>query len=145
MNTGIKEESADESDSWMTRSQFQQRSTHSFYVRRSQKCKKILTTWLTLTLLGTTSVKSARKYVGEIDPRSQFHQHFMSSFCMRRSQKRKKAQKLSIFFALLGSACAKAAYRMLMKLTPGVNFINILRAAFLPLFFCQKNTKPKCN
>jgi len=51
-----------------TRAQFHQRSTYSFYACRSQKRKKILTTWLTLTLLGTTCVKSARKYVGEIDP-----------------------------------------------------------------------------
>jgi hypothetical protein len=27
---------------------------------------------------------------------------------------------------------------MLMKLTPVVNFINILKAAFAPIFFCQK-------
>jgi secreted trypsin-like serine protease len=27
---------------------------------------------------------------------------------------------------------------------PVVNFINILRAAFPPIFFCQKITKPKC-
>ncbi len=26
-----------------------------------------------------------------------------------------------------------------------VNFINILQAAFVPLFFCQKITKPNCN
>jgi len=48
--------------------QFHQRSTYSFYTRRSQKRKKILTTLLTLTLLGTTLVKSASKYVGEINP-----------------------------------------------------------------------------
>ncbi len=28
---------------------------------------------------------------------------------------------------------------------PGVNFINILRAAFALIFFCQKVTKPNCN
>jgi len=31
---------------------------------------------------------------------------------------------------------------MLMKLTPVVNFNNILRTAFSPIYFCQKNTKP---
>ncbi len=41
---------------------------HRFYSCRSQKRKKILTTWLTLLLLGTTSVKSARKYVAERTP-----------------------------------------------------------------------------
>jgi len=28
---------------------------------------------------------------------------------------------------------------------PEVNFTNILRASFLPIFFCQKITKPNCN
>jgi len=28
---------------------------------------------------------------------------------------------------------------------PEVDFINILRAAFAPIFFCQKITKPDCN
>ncbi len=31
-----------------------------------------------------------------------------------------------------------------MKLTPGVNFINILRLPFAPIFLHQKITKPKC-
>jgi len=38
----------------------------------------------------------------------------------------------------LGSTGAKAAHRTMMKLTPAVNFINILRAAFAPILFCQK-------
>ena len=29
---------------------------------------------------------------------------------------------------------------MLVKLTPGVNFTNIFRAAFPPISLCQKNT-----
>jgi len=28
---------------------------------------------------------------------------------------------------------------------PVVNFINILRLAFEPIFFCHKVTKPNCN
>jgi len=48
-------------------------------------------------------------------------------------------------FTLLGSTGAKTTSRTLMKLTPGVNVINILRAAFVPIFLCQKNTKPNCN
>jgi len=47
----------------------------------------------------------------------------------------KKADNLNVFFALLG---INAACRMLMKLTPGVNFIDILRSAFAPLFLRQK-------
>jgi len=37
---------------------------------------------------------------------------------------------LTGFFTLLGSACVKAVRRMLMKLSPGVDFTNVLQAAF---------------
>jgi len=37
---------------------------------------------------------------------------------------------MTVIFALLGSAHVKAARRSLMKLTPDVNFINTLCAAF---------------
>ena len=43
----------------------------------------------------------------------------------------KKTDNLTVFFALLGSTCAKAARKTLMKSTPGVNFINVLQAAFV--------------
>jgi len=39
----------------------------------------------------------------------------------------------------------KMRAKMLMKLTPVVNFINILQAAFAPILLHQKNTKPNCN
>jgi len=42
----------------------------------------------------------------------------------------KKTDNFSVFFVILGSALVKSACRMLMKLTPGVNFINILRGTF---------------
>jgi len=60
----------------------------------------------------------------------QFHQHSMSSFYTRRSRKRKKDWQLNltVFFTHLGSAGVKAPRRMLMKLTPGINFINVLWA-----------------
>jgi hypothetical protein len=41
--------------------------------------------------------------------------------------------------------CKKAAHETLMKFTTGVNFINTLRATFVPIFLRQKITKPKCN
>jgi len=47
----------------------------------------------------------------------------------------KNTVKQSVFFALLGSPNAKAAHKMLMKLTLVANFINILQAAFVPIFF----------
>jgi len=43
----------------------------------------------------------------------------------------KKTDGLTVLFALLGSAHIKAALKMLMKLTPIVNFTNILQAPFL--------------
>ncbi len=43
----------------------------------------------------------------------------------------KKTYGLTVFFALLGSVCSKVVLRMLMKLTPGVDFTNILRVAFM--------------
>jgi len=43
----------------------------------------------------------------------------------------KKIDNLTVNFMHLGSAHVKAAHKTLMKWTPGVNFINILRAAFI--------------
>jgi len=65
----------------------------------------------------------------------QFHQPLASSFYARRFQKLKKTVKSLLFSAHLGSAWIKAADKMLVKWTPGVNFINILRAHFVQKFF----------
>jgi len=73
-----------ETNKFPIRAKFHQRSTYSFYARRSQKRKKILTTWLTCTLLGTPRVKYACKYVGETDTRCNFHQHFTREFFVRK-------------------------------------------------------------
>jgi hypothetical protein len=64
--------------------------------------------------------------------RGQFHQHFTYSFYARRSQKQKKIQlSHKYIFTLLGSLSIKAVRRTLMKLSPGVNFINMLNAKLL--------------
>jgi len=39
----------------------------------------------------------------------------------------------------------KGVHKMFVKLTPVVNFTNILQAAFAPILLCQKITKPNCN
>ncbi len=39
----------------------------------------------------------------------------------------------------------KAARKMLIKLTPFINFTNILRAAFSPILYHLKITKPSCE
>jgi hypothetical protein len=66
--------------------------------------------------------------------RCQFHQCSTSSFCARRDPKSVRTQSSHQYlFTLLGSTSVKAVRRTLMKLSPGVNFINILRAAFAPV------------
>jgi len=65
---------------------------------------------------------------------------------MHRSQKRNKdSQVSSVFFALSGPTCIKAASEMLMILTPGVNFINILRAAFTSADPKSARTQSSCQ
>ena len=50
---------------------------------------------------------------------------------MRADPKSTKRQlSCKSFIVLLGPALVKAALRTLMKLTPGLNFINVLRTAF---------------
>jgi len=70
---------------------------------------------------------------------------FIRGFYKHRSQKRKKDSQVWCLLALLGSVLAKRW----MKLTPLVNFINIFRAAFSPIFsnilLPKKITKPNCN
>jgi hypothetical protein len=70
--------------------------------------------------------------------------NILEAFTHADPKSEKNASKLS-FFTLLESACIKTDRKMLVKLTPAVNFIIILQAAFVPIFFCQKNTKPNCN
>jgi len=43
----------------------------------------------------------------------------------------KKTDDLAVFYALLRSTSVKAGCKMLVKLTPGVNFMNVLRSAFM--------------
>jgi len=45
-------------------------------------------------------------------------------------RKKKRQSSQHCHFTLLGSAGVKVVHRTLMKSTPGVNFINVLRAAF---------------
>jgi len=50
------------------RSEFHQRFTYSFHARGAQKRKKDSQVVSLFTLLGSSSVKAERKYVGEIEP-----------------------------------------------------------------------------
>jgi len=101
------------------RCQFHQRSTCSFYARRSQKCQMILLTWLSFFAhSGSTCVRAVRRTLMKLSPKCQFHQCFSSSFYAHRSWKRKKDRQLDCHFCAFG-IWAKAARRMLMKLPPG--------------------------
>jgi len=51
------------------RAEYYQRSMYSFYTHGAQKHKKDSQVFSLFTLLGSTSVKAERKYVGEIEPR----------------------------------------------------------------------------
>jgi hypothetical protein len=94
--------------------------------------------------------------------RCQFPKHFTRNFCFaqlfsyyrpygfvifwQKNTGKKAAREIlmtRLFFALLGPVQVKSAPKMLVILTPGVNCINILRAAFAPKLFDQKNYKVK--
>ena len=50
------------------RSQFHQHFMHTFYARRSQKCKKESQVKQLFALTGSAHIKVARKHIGDIDP-----------------------------------------------------------------------------
>ena len=52
--------------------QFHQHCTHSFYTQRSQKRKKDSQLKQLFAHSGSAGIKSARKYIDEIDPRNEF-------------------------------------------------------------------------
>jgi len=56
--------------------------------------------------------------------------HYLNGLWLRTH---KNLQSICWYFnALLGSTRLKAGHKMLMKLTPGLNFINVLHTAFTP-------------
>jgi len=64
---------------------------------------------------------------------------FFEKLLFAQTTKAQKRLAVGLYiFLLLGSSCIKAAHKMSVKLTPGVNFINILHAHFAPIFWCQK-------
>jgi len=83
-----------------SRCQFHQHFRNSFCKRRSRKCKKRLTTWLSFfTSLGSACITAAHKKLMKLSTyRCQFYQHFRNSFFECRSQKRKKDWQLDCLF-----------------------------------------------
>jgi len=66
---------------------------------------------------------------------------YILAFVCTDPESTKKTDNLTAFLVLLGYSHVEAARKMFMKLTPVVNFTNILQAAFA-LIFLQKNPKP---
>jgi hypothetical protein len=62
-------------------------------------------------------------------------QYSLSKKLKKKSLERENLHKILLY--------EKAAHKMLVKLTPGVNFINILQVPFAPIFLCQKIPKPR--
>jgi len=60
----------------------------------------------------------------------------MGSFSSAYPKSVKRQSNHQYRYTLLGSASIKAARKMLVKVTPGVNFTNVFRAAFFPILFC---------
>ncbi len=73
------------------RSEFHQRFTYSFHARGAQKRKKDSQVVSLFTLLGSSSVKAERKYVGEIEPTNvitlKTQSHAVNA-CVKRSSQR---------------------------------------------------------
>ncbi len=101
--------------------------------------------------------------MGNFDTCSQLYQHFTCRFCTNIILLIKlHSQTASIEKLCKTLLYEKAVHNMLAKLTPVVNFINILQAAFVPIFlrqklqsqtvfreklkkhFCTKNASVKC-
>jgi len=74
----------------------------------------------------------------------QFHQHFTSSFfCIKLFCKAFKYFLYGLFIFWWKEIGETDAHKMLVKLTEGVNFTNILQAAFSPIFIRWENFKLK--
>jgi len=102
---------------------FHQRSTYSFYARRSRKCKKIqLSRQYLFMLSGPTSVKSVSRTLMKLTPGEtrlevKFINILQSAFLHADPQSAKRHWYLDCLFALLGSGLVKAVHKMLVKST----------------------------
>ncbi len=67
-----------------------------------------------------------------MDSRERFYQYvYKKLLCAQILKAQKDSQVISHHFALLDSACVKTAHKTLVKLTPGLNFINVLGTVFM--------------
>jgi len=101
--------------------------TSSFCRCRSQKGKKILMTWQSFCTFGICAGKSCWWNQPQGSISSMFYEQLLRTQIPKAEN---FTGNMTVIFALLGSAHVKAARRSLMKLTPDVNFINTLCAAF---------------
>ncbi len=73
---------------------------------------------------------------------STFYEQLLHWYSFAKKLKSQTVRREKLGIALLYQ---KGMSKMLMKLTPVVNFTNILWTAFPPISFCQKNSKPNWN
>ena len=78
-----------------------------------------------IALLGSASVKAARRTLVELNPGVNFTNILRAAFTRADPKSAKKLLNLTVFFALLGSERVKAARRTLVKLTPDLFFSEI--------------------
>ncbi len=74
------------------------------------------------------SSKKKQRSICPLLSRGQFHQHFLHTFFIQKSF---LAAFSSYVLALAKNLYKKRAHLMLMKLTVGVNFIKVMKAAFM--------------
>jgi len=79
---------------------------------------------------------------GSISPT--FYEHLLLAE-IPKEEKDTNTDDLTVFLSIMGFFRVKAAHKMLVNLTPGVNFINVLRARFSykRSSFCQNVTREK--
>jgi len=132
----------------VSRSQFHQHFTRKFFVQRQIEQLSIVTFQLLYFWRQNIETKCTCKILMKVTHvvslfstfgiRAQFHQRSMYSFYARRSRMRKKRQSSQqCHLVLLWPTSVKPALKTLVKLTPAVNFINVLRTAFT-------HVDPKC-
>ncbi len=102
---------------------FHQRSTYSFYARRSRKCKKnTVKSSVSFYAFRTTSVKSVSRTLMKLTPGEtrlevKFINILQASFLHADPQSAKRHWYLDCLFALFGYAPVKAVHKVLVKST----------------------------
>jgi len=101
----------------LVRGWFHQCFTNSFWVWRSHKRKKTLTTWLSFALLGSALIKALYENVGEIDTRFNFTNVLWAAFTNKDTKSAKDTDNLTVFLCFWDLNLLNIFKNMLVKLT----------------------------